>query len=234
MGSNPVAVTYTTLYSYRDQASYLSQQLVLASKFQCDLRDTVDCCRKWLVHFNAGKSQLCLTGLITQVLLMWKWMGLFLRKNILLRWWDCLSLLNWAGPLRLSPFLKLPPRILSLYFDLWSFFLPKLLFISINLLCKLYKLLSCLDCASSYQLDMLEKFQKRVCWPVGSTLGASFEPLGHCRNGASLSLFYRYSFGRSSYELDELVLLRYSRGRFVRCSHRLRNLSPFLVRPFVC
>ena len=118
VGSNPVAVTYTTLYSYRDQASYLSQQLVLASKFQCDLRDTVGCCRKWLVHFNAGKSQLCLTGLITQVLLMWKWMGLFLRKNILLRWWDCLSLLNWAGPLRLSPFLKLPPRILSLYFDL--------------------------------------------------------------------------------------------------------------------
>ena len=27
----------------------------------------------------------CLTSLITQVLLMWKWMGLFLRKNPLLR-----------------------------------------------------------------------------------------------------------------------------------------------------
>ena len=29
-----------------------------------------------------------LTGLITLVLLMWKWMGLFLRKNHLLRSWD--------------------------------------------------------------------------------------------------------------------------------------------------
>ena len=170
--------------------------------------------------YNSGAIDVKMDGSVFEEKYSFKMMGL--------------PLLNWAGPLRLSPFLKLPPRILSLYFDLWSFFLPKLLFISINLLCKLYKLLSCLDCASSYQSDMLEKFQKRVCWPVGPTLGASFEPLGHCRNGASLSLFYRYSFGRSSYELDELVLLRYSRGRFVRCSHRLRNLSPFLVRPFVC
>ena len=30
----------------------------------------------------------CLTSLITLVLLMWKWMGLFLRKNNLFRWWD--------------------------------------------------------------------------------------------------------------------------------------------------
>ena len=29
----------------------------------------------------------CLTGLITLVLLMWKWMGLFLRKNHILRCW---------------------------------------------------------------------------------------------------------------------------------------------------
>ena len=32
----------------------------------------------------------CLTSLITLVLLMWKWMGLFLRKNHLLRCWGCL------------------------------------------------------------------------------------------------------------------------------------------------
>ena len=38
----------------------------------------------------------CLTGLITQVLLMVKWMGLFLRKN-LLRCWGWLSLPNWIG-----------------------------------------------------------------------------------------------------------------------------------------
>ena len=40
----------------------------------------------------------CSTSLITMFLLMWKWMGLFLRKkNHLLRCWDWPSLLNWIG-----------------------------------------------------------------------------------------------------------------------------------------
>ena len=47
----------TTLYSKCDQASDLWQQLELASERKYDLRDTVDRCRKWLVDFNAGKSQ---------------------------------------------------------------------------------------------------------------------------------------------------------------------------------
>ena len=41
-----------------DQASDLWQQLELTSKLESDLRDTVDCGRKWLVDFNAGKTQL--------------------------------------------------------------------------------------------------------------------------------------------------------------------------------
>ena len=36
------------------------QQLELASEFESDLRDTVDWYRKWLVGFNAGKTQLVL------------------------------------------------------------------------------------------------------------------------------------------------------------------------------
>ena len=48
----------TTLYSKCDQASDLWQQLELGSKVGSDLRDTVDWCRKWLVDFNAGKTQL--------------------------------------------------------------------------------------------------------------------------------------------------------------------------------
>ena len=55
-----------------------------------------------------------LTSLITMVLLMWKWMGLFLRKNHLLRCWGWPSLLNWIGVLTLSLLLKLPPRKLEL------------------------------------------------------------------------------------------------------------------------
>ena len=34
------------------------QQLELASELESDLRDTVDWSRKWLVDFNAGKTQL--------------------------------------------------------------------------------------------------------------------------------------------------------------------------------
>ena len=48
----------TTLYSKCDQASDLWQQLELASELESDPRETVDWGRKWLVDFNAGKTQL--------------------------------------------------------------------------------------------------------------------------------------------------------------------------------
>ena len=48
----------TTLCSKCDRASDLWQQLELASELESDLRDTVDCGKKWLVNFNAGKTQL--------------------------------------------------------------------------------------------------------------------------------------------------------------------------------
>ena len=46
------------LYSKFDQASDLWQQLELASELEPDLHDAVDWSKKWLVDFNAGKSQL--------------------------------------------------------------------------------------------------------------------------------------------------------------------------------
>ena len=48
----------TTLCSKCDRASDLWQQLELASELESDLRDTVDWGKKWLVDFNAGKTQL--------------------------------------------------------------------------------------------------------------------------------------------------------------------------------
>ena len=48
----------TTLYSKCDQASDLWQQLEFASELEYDLRDTVDLGKKWLVDFNAWKTQL--------------------------------------------------------------------------------------------------------------------------------------------------------------------------------
>ena len=50
----------TTLYSKCDQASDLWQQLELASELESDLQDTVDWGKKWLVDFNAWKTQLVL------------------------------------------------------------------------------------------------------------------------------------------------------------------------------
>ena len=68
------------------------------------------------------------TGAIT--VLMWICMGLFLRKNHLLRCWGWFSFLNWIGTLTLSLLLKLPPRNLEPWFALWRFFLLRLLCIS--------------------------------------------------------------------------------------------------------
>ena len=48
------------------------------------------------------------------------------------------------------------------------------------------------DGKPSCHLDMLDKLQKWICRTVGPTLVASAEPLGHCRNIASLSFFCRY------------------------------------------
>ena len=48
----------TTLCSKCDQTSDLWQQVELTSELESDLRDTVDWGKKWLVDFNAGKTQL--------------------------------------------------------------------------------------------------------------------------------------------------------------------------------
>ena len=121
----------TTLYSKCDQESDLWQQLELASELESDLQGTVDFSRKCLVNFNTRKTQL--VSIKTLVLLMWKSMGLFLRKNDLLKCWGWLSFLNWVGALTLSLLLKLHPRKLEPWFIVWSFFLLRLLCFIINL-----------------------------------------------------------------------------------------------------
>ena len=52
--------------------------------------------------------------------------------------------------------------------------------------------------APSCYLELLDKLQKRICRTVGPSLAASLEPLAHRQNVTSLSLFYRYYFGRCS------------------------------------
>ena len=79
--------------------------------------------------------------------------------------------------------------------------------------------------APSCYLELLDKLQERICRTVGPSLAASLEPLSHGRNVTSLSLFYRYYFGRCSSELGELVPLLFSRGRSTCYSDRLHDFS---------
>ena len=73
-------------------------------------------------------------------------------------------------------------------------------------------------------------YRKGYAGLVGPSLAASLEPFAHRRNVASLSLFYRYYFGRCSSELAELVPLPYSRGRSTRYSDRLHDFSVTIPR----
>ena len=84
--------------------------------------------------------------------------------------------------------------------------------------------------APNCYLELLDKLQNRMCRTVGSSLAVSLEPLAHRQNVASLSLFYRYYFGRCSSELAELVPLTCSRGRSTRYSHRLHDFSVTIPR----
>ena len=52
--------------------------------------------------------------------------------------------------------------------------------------------------APNCNLNILIKLQKRY----KRLLAPSFEPLAHCQNVGSLGFFYRYYFGKYSFELD--------------------------------
>ena len=77
--------------------------------------------------------------------------------------------------------------------------------------------------APSCCLELLDKLQKRIYITVGPSFAASLEPLAYHQNVASLSLFYRYYFGKCSSELDQLIPLPFSRGRSTRYSGRLHD-----------
>ena len=84
--------------------------------------------------------------------------------------------------------------------------------------------------APSYYLKLLDKLQKQIWRSVDPSLATSLEPLAYRRNVASLSLFYRYYFGRCSSELAELVPLAFSRGRSSRYSNGLHDFSVTIPR----
>ena len=79
--------------------------------------------------------------------------------------------------------------------------------------------------APSCYLKLLDKPQKRICMNVGPSLAAFLEPMADRQNVSSVSLFYKYYFGRCTSELAELVPLPFSQGRFTCYSDRFLDFS---------
>ena len=218
----------TTLYSKCDQASDLWQQLELASELESDLQDTVDWGKKWLVDFNAGKTQLVsfdrsnnngsidvkMGGSILEEKSSFKILGL-----------------TFSSKLGRGSYITSIAKTASKKIGALIHFIK---FLSPEFALYLYKrtIRPCMDncCdvwagAPSCYFELLGKLQKRICRTVGSLLATSLEPLAHRRNVASSSLFYRYYFGRCSSELAQLILLPFSQGRSTRYSDRSHDFS---------
>ena len=223
----------TTLYSKCDRASDLWQQLELASELESDLRDTVDWGKKWLVDFNAGKTQMVsfdrssnkssidvkMGGSILEEKSSFKMLGLTVSSK--LDWVSCIICIVKTASKKIGALIR------------------SMKFLSPEVAQYLYKstIQPCMEycChvwagAPSCYLDLLDKLQKRICRIVGPLLAASLEPLAHRRNVASLSLFYRYCFGRCSLELAQLVPLPFSRVRSTRYSDRFHDFSVTIPR----
>ena len=171
-----------TLYSKFYQRSDLWQQLVLASEFESDLPDIVDWGRKWLLDFNAGKTQLVM----------------FDRSNNI----DTVDVKVDGSVLEEKSSFKIMGFTFSskLHWDFYIIFIAKtyskkigalvcsLKFISPEAALHLYKstirLFMEYCChvwagAPSCYSELLDKLQKRICRAVGPSLVVSLEPLAH-------------------------------------------------------
>ena len=205
----------------------------MASELESDLRDTVDWGRKWLVDFNAGKTQLVpfdwsnntgaidvkIDGSVLEVKSSSKILGL-----------------NFSSKLDWGSYIISIAKTASMKSGA---LIPSMKFLSPENALYLYKstIHPCMEhcChvwagAPSCYLELLDKLQKQICRTVGPSLAASLEPLAHRQNVASLNLFYRYYFGRCSSELAQLVPLSFSQGRSARYSDRLHDFSVTIPR----
>ena len=185
----------------------------MASELKSDLRDTVDWSRKWLVDFNAGKTQLVsldwsknpgaidvkMDGSVLEEKTSFKMLGLTFSSK-----------LDWGS--YIVSIAKTASKKIGALICFMKFLSPEValyLYKSTIWPCMEYCWHVWADAPSCY-LELLGKLLKRICRTVGPSLAASLEPLAHRQNIVSLSLFYRYYFGRCSSELAQLVPLPYS------------------------
>ena len=210
----------TTLYSKREQASDLWQQLELASELESDLRDTVDWGRMWLVDFNAGKTQLVLFRSKNTSAIGVKMDGSALEEKSSLKMLGLTFSSNLDRGSYIISVAKTASKKIGALMHSVKFLSPEVALYLYKSILRPYMEYCCHNWtgAPSCYLELLDKLQKQIC----RTLGPS---------PVALSFFYRYYFGRCSSELAQLVPLPYSRGRSTRYSDRLHDfchLSSFL------
>ena len=189
--------------------------------------------KKWLADFNAGKTQLVsfdrsnkngsidvkMDGSVLEENSSFKMLGLTFSSK-----------LDWGS--YIISIAKTASENIGALIHSMKFLSPEAalyLYKSTIRPCMEYCCHVCAGVPSCY-LELLEKLQKRICRTVGTSLAASLEPLAHSRNVASLSLFYKYYFGRCSSGLAQLVPLPFSRGRSTRYSGRLHDFSVTIPR----
>ena len=189
--------------------------------------------KKWLVNFNAGKTQLVsfdwsnnngsidvkMDGSALEEKSSFKMLGLTFSSK-----------LDWGS--YMIYIAKTASKKIGALICSMKFISPE---VALNL----YKFTihPCMECcwhvwasASCCYIELLDKLQKQICRAVGPLLATSLEPMAYRQNVASLSLFYRYYFGRCSSELAQLVPLPFSRGRSIHYSDRLHDFSVTIPR----
>ena len=189
--------------------------------------------KKWLVDFNAGKTQLVLFdqsnnngsidvkmgGSILEEKSSFKMLGLTFSSK-----------LDWGSyiiSIAKTACNKIGALIRSMKFlspEVALYFYKSTIRPCMEYCCYIW------TGAPSCYLGLLDKLQKRICRIFGLSLTASLEPLAHRRNLASLSLFCGYYFGRRSLELAQLVSLPFSQGRSTRYCDRLHDFSVTIPR----
>ena len=181
-----------TPYPKCDQEFDLWQRLELASELESDLGDTVDWSRKWLVDFNAGKSQLVLfdrtnnTGAIDI-----KMDGSVFEKKLSLKMIELTfsSKLNW-GSYIISVGKTSSKKIGALIRSMKFLFLKAALCLykSTTPPCMEYCCHVWAGTPSCF-LKLLYKLQKWICRTAGSSFAVFMKPFAHRRNVASFMSF---------------------------------------------
>ena len=223
----------TTVY---DTTSKRMNHDTLATALTIDLNNVVEWGKKWLVTFNASKTKLitfhhyrantpCPEITMNGVPLeeqdnLDRLLGLKFTTD--LKWKDYIfsvakDVSKMIGSLFRSRAYLTPEAILYLY---KSQIRPKMEYCS-----------HIWAGSPMNALSVLDRLQNRIKYLIGDQLFQTLPTLGHRRNVACLSLFYRYFHGKCSTELHDLVPPQWKFNRNTRLAISCANHPHFLRLP---